>query len=217
MKLSENIKSSKKEIMAGMVILVLIVAGIYLYVDKDDKTLPEKVPAINVSELMEGDGYEDDASSIQYNDGIYMTKFEHMGIFKGYMFLNEVTFMTEENETFILMRITADINPGDDIPEAYIVPEIEDGVMAVNIYIDDDFRNSMKSGTNIIWGSEFQNFREYDFSVEYKPGIYVDTVYDNDAERFAVGGNDANVFVGDATLEDAQAMNMDGITGVFLK
>ena len=217
MRLPENIESRKKEIMAGMIILILIVAGIYLFIDRDGKPLPEKAPAINVSELMEGDGYEDDAASIQYNDGIYMTKFEHMGIFKGYMFLNEVTFTTEENETFILMRITADINPGDDIPEAYIVPEIEDGVMAVNIYIDDDFRNSMKSGTNIIWGSEFQNFREYDFSVEYKPGIYVDTVYDNDAERFAVGGNDANVFVGDATLEDAQAMNMDGITGVFLK
>ena len=133
------------------------------------------------------------------------------------MFLNEVNFMTEENESFVLMRTTADMKPGDDVSEAYIVPVIEDGVMAVNIYLDDDFKAFMGDDTNIIWGSEYQNFKKYDFSVEYKPGIYVDTVYDNDTERFTFGGNDANVFVGDATLEDAQAMKMDGITGVFLK
>jgi len=206
----------KKDVLVGAVVLVLIISCIYIYVQGRSEAR-EDSPAINVSELTEGDGYEDNAASMQYNDGLYMVKFEHMIMFKGFMFLNEVNFQTEENETFVLMRTTADIKAGDDIPEAYMVPVIEDGVMAVNIYLDDDFRAFMGDDTNIIWGSEYQNFKKYDFSVEYEPGIYVDTVYDNDTERFRVGGNDANVFVGDATLEDAQEMNMGGITGVFLK
>ncbi len=207
---------NKKDVLTGALMLMLIVSCIFFYVQGKDEA-KEDLPAINVSELTEGEGYEDNAASIQYNDGLHMVKFEHMIMFKGLMFLNEVNFMTEENETFLLMRTTPDMKPGDDVSEAYMVPAIEDGVMAVNIYLDDDFRDFMGDDTNIIWGSEYQNFRKYDFSVEYKPGIYVDTVYDNDTERFRVGGNDANVFVGDATLEDAQAMNMDGITGVFLK
>ncbi len=209
-------KIDKKDVLIGALVLILIVSCIFFYVQGRGDNV-EKVPAINVSELTEGDGYEDNAASMQYNDGLYRVKFEHMIMFKGFMFLNEVNFQTEENESFVLMRTTPDMKPGDDIPEAYMVPVIEDGVMAVNIYLDDDFRAFMGDDTNIIWGSEYQNFKKYDFSVEYQPGIYVDTVYDNDTERFRIGGNDAHVLVGDATLEDAQAMNMDGITGVFLK
>ncbi len=209
-------KIDKKDVLVGALVLILIVSCIFFYVQGRGEA-EEEPPAINVSELTEGDGYEDNAASMQYNDGLYRVKFEHMIMFKGFMFLNEVNFQTEENESFVLMRTTPDMKPGDDVPEAYMVPVIEDGVMAVNIYLDDDFRDFMGDDTNIIWGSEYQNFKKYDFSVEYKPGIYVDTVYDNDTERFRVGGNDANVFVGDATFEDAQAMNMDGITGVFLK
>ena len=89
--------------------------------------------------------------------------------------------------------------------------------MEINVFVDEDFKNMMGDSTNIIWGSTYQNFKQYDFSNEYKPGIYVDTIYDNDTERFLIGGNDANIFVGDATLEDAQSQNMEEITGVFLK
>ncbi|MCK4809131.1 MAG: hypothetical protein KAS90_05900 [Candidatus Aenigmarchaeota archaeon] len=209
-------KIDKKDVLIGALVLILIVSCIFFYVQGKDEA-EEEPPVIDVNEVTDGDGYEDNAASIQYNDGLHRVKFEHMIMFKGFMFLNEVNFMTEENESFVLMRTTPDMKPGDDVFEAYMVPVIEDGVMAVNIYLDDDFRAFMGDDTNIIWGSEYQNFKKYDFSVEYKPGIYVDTVYDNDTERFRIGGNDANVFVGDATLEDAQAMNMDGITGVFLK
>lgn len=172
---------------------------------------------IDVAEITNGNGYEDNAASIQYNDGTYRAKFEHMGILKGYMFLNEVIFQTEENERFVLLRITTDMNPKDEIPDAYIVPTIEYGVMEINIFVDEDFRNMMGGSTNIIWGSTYQNFKKYDFSNEYKKGIYMHTVYDDDIERFRIGGNDANIFVGDATLGDVQSQNMEGVTGVFLK
>jgi len=209
-------KIDKKDVLVGALVLILIVSCIFFYVQGKGEA-EEEPPAIDVDELTEGDGYEDNAASIQYNDGLHRVKFEHIGFYEGFMFLNEVNFMTEENESFVLMRTTADMKPGDDIPEVYMVPVIKDSVMAVNIYLDDDFRDFMGDDTNIIWGSEYQNFKKYDFSVEYKPGIYVDTVYDHDTERFRVGGNDANVFVGDATQEDAQAMIIEGITGVFLK
>ena len=172
---------------------------------------------IDVNEITGGNGYEDNAASMQYNDGIYRAKFEHMGIFKGRMFVNEVVFQTEDNEQFVLLRITTDIDPKDEIPEAYIVPTIEDNVMEINIFVDEDFRNMMGDNTNIIWGSTYQNFKRYDFSNEYNKGIYINTVYDEDTERFRSGGNGANIFLGDATLEDVQSQNMDGITGVFLK
>lgn len=209
--MSSDKKINIKNVLAGAVILAIIVgAAYYVYRDSDDES-----HAINVSEIT--DGYEDDLASIQYNDGEYMFKFEHSGLYKGFPFLGDVKFTTEENETYTLMRTTADMRPGDEVPEAYIVPNLEEGVMIINIYLDDDFKNLMGNRTNIIWGSEYQNFRKYDYSREYKPGIYVDIVLDHDAERFKTGGNDANVFVGDATLEDAQNRNMVGITGVFLK
>ena len=114
-------------------------------------------------------------------------------------------------------KSSINLNPKDEIPEAYIVPTIEDDVMEINIFIDEDFRNMMGDNTNIIWGSTYQNFKRYDFSNEYSKGIYINKVYDEDTERFRSGGNGANIFLGDATLEDVQSQNMDGITGVFLK
>ena len=206
---------SRKKIIISLIIIIMILAGIYFHLNNDNAGT--YVPTINVSEVTDGDGYEDNAVSMQYNDGLYKVKFEHMGILKGYMFLNEVTFITAENETFILLRITPDMDPKDEIPEAYIVPTIKDNIMEINVFVDEDFKNMMGDSTNIIWGSTYQNFKQYDFSNEYKPGIYVDTIYDNDTERFLIGGNDANIFVGDATLEDAQSQNMEEITGVFLK
>lgn len=206
----------KKHMIIGIIILTIIIVGIHLYTENNQDT-ETYIPAINVSEITEGDGYEDNAASMQYNDGLYKVKFEHMGILKGHMFLNEVVFQTEENETFVLLRITPDMDPKDDIPEAYIIPTINDDIMEINVFVDEDFRNMLANPLNIIWGSTYQNFKQYDFSTEHEPGIYVDTVYDNDTERFKIGGNDANIFVGDATLEDAQTQNMEGITGVFLK
>ncbi|MCK5594085.1 MAG: hypothetical protein KAI18_02475 [Candidatus Aenigmarchaeota archaeon] len=175
-------------------------------------------PVINTTEITEGNGYDDNAASMQYDDGRYKILFEHIGILNGYTFLNEVTFMNDENETSVLLRITPDMDPKDSIAEIYIVPTINNEVLDINIYLDEDFRKMMGNNTNIIWGSTYQNFKVYDFSIEHKPGIYVDTVYDNNTERFLSGGsNDANIFVGDATLADAQTQNMEGITGVFLK
>ncbi|NOQ55919.1 MAG: hypothetical protein GQ477_03895 [Nanohaloarchaea archaeon] len=206
---------SRKNIIISVIIIIIIIAGVYIYLNNDN--INTYIPAINVSEVTDGDGYEDNAASMQYNDGLYKVKFEHMGILKGHMFLNEVVFQTEENETFVLLRITPDMDPKNEIPEAYIVPTIKDDIMEINVFVDEDFRNMLENPLNIIWGSTYQNFKTYDFSTEYKTGIYVNTVYDNDTERFRIGGNDANIFVGDATLEDAQTQNMDGITGVFLK
>ncbi|MBW6461853.1 MAG: hypothetical protein K0B07_02300 [DPANN group archaeon] len=206
---------NKKHIIIGLIIVILIIMGLSFHTN--DNNTETYNPSINVSEVTDGDGYEDNAASMQYNDGLYKVKFEHMGILKGHMFLNEVIFQTEENETFVLLRITPNMDSKNEIPEAYIVPTIKDDIMEINVFVDEDFRNMLANPINIIWGSTYQNFKQYDFSNEYKPGIYVDTVYDNDTERFRIGGNDANIFVGDATLEDAQSQNMEGITGVFLK
>lgn len=216
MNVKKNIQNiNKKQIVIGLTLIILIVLGVYFYINNQNTGIYN--PAINVSEVTDGNGYEDNAASMQYNDGIYRTKFGHTGILKGYMFLNEVISLTENNETIILLRITPDMDPKDGIPEAYIVPTIKDDIMEINVFVDEDFRTAMGGNTNIIWGSTYQNFKVYNFSIEHEPGIYVDTVYDNDTERFRTNGNDANIFVGDATLADAQSQNMEGITGVFLK
>ena len=205
----------KKNMLIAFIIVVFIIIGMTFYTNGNNSEI--SVPVINVTEITNENGYEDNAETIQYENGVYRYKFGHIGVLKGYIFSNEVIFQREDNETFILLRITPDMDPKDDIPEAYIVPNIENDIMEINIFLDQDFKNMLGNRTNIIWGSTYQNFKKYDFSTEYKKGIYVDTVYDNDTERFRIGGNDANIFVGDATLEDADTQNMEGVTGVFLK
>ncbi len=174
-------------------------------------------PVINVPNITDDRATSEKLSSIKYRDDRHSLRFQHMGVYKGHNFMQEVIFRTQDNQTFTLIRTMPDIKASDGVPEAYMVPRFENDELIVNIFIDDDFRDHLEDDVNIIWGSEYQNFREYSFDEVFEPGIYVDTVHDNDTDRFIYGGNDANVFVGDATQENARNKNLDGITGVFLK
>lgn len=222
----ENIGLNKK-ILIVCIALILIVTGLFIFlIPKEYKpTKIEAVPfaykfpdgtvSINVSEATNGKGYTDRGDNIHYRDEKYWTVFTGYGLYNNELFTN-----VYKEDDKILMQITPNLDPWNGIIEGYMTFKINKTKeeLLVNIFLDRDWKNNVKGTTNIIWGKEFQNIKEFGFN-EISPGIYMDTIVDKDAYRFEVGyeGPDTNVAVTNATLEDVKADRTEGIIVIMFR
>lgn len=199
-------------ILAVVAVLVVLVAVAYMVMSQssgpeDDVGLDVNKPQ-EVQEQTEtlNNGFRLETG--QYTEEVYLT-----GVYRGQAFYGV------DNETNPHMRITRNITAGNGIIEAYIVGHMteRDGnrVFAAEVFIDEEFRNEVKT-VNLAWGNSFSdNFREYDFTT-VQEGIYKDVVYDPDVSRFQEdgqnSGKEANVAVGNFSQTDVSEQRVDGLT-----
>jgi len=112
----------------------------------------------------------------QYNNGQIQTVFVHDGMYNGHYFKDEYI---ENNE--VKIRFSKNIVPNNGVPEIYVMERIINDKPMIYIFVDNDWKSQIKD-TNILWGAQFQNFKEFEFS-KLGDGIYLDYVED-DAARF---------------------------------
>lgn len=139
-----------------------------------------------------------------YSEDIYMTEFYYTGIYDGSIF----SYSYESGGSEVA-RITRNIEPGNGVMNAYIIAKaVEKDDMEklkANIYVDEDVIENFGSDLNLIWGRDWEEFRQAQFT-EVAPGIYQDTVFGSHVERIVHGSpvSDANVAVGTFSQEEIQ-------------
>ncbi len=191
-----------KKIIA-LAIIVLVLISLYYY-----WALPKPVefsnnPAdwvkdnkINLFYATKGQAHLLD--TIQYSREGINTAFEIEGFYKGKKFLKEYKI---NNAT--IMRITQELKPNDGIMDGFIFEKIENQTVKAYLFVDEDWKKYM-TRTNILWGRNFENQKEFNYE-EIKKGIYMNFIED-DRNRFSkdftvhTGG----IMMGDISKEDSK-------------
>lgn len=222
----------KKIAVIVSVIIIVIIASLFLasflqdFLSKDDKRQrpsPEVLydsvgsqigSTIDIETETDSRAIPQGTDAIDYSDGEYLTQFVLIGLYNGTVFFDQMV----DDKYRVLMQFSYNPDPDDGVIEGCFMPEIIGDEFVVSIYVDEDFRKRFPDA-NLIWGPYYENVRKFDYSKEVTDGIYVDMITDSHLERFHVGydGPDANVYVGSASLENAQDGELVDNYGFFLK
>lgn len=191
------------------VVVAVLAAALLLYaVMTDDGENATDVPSEAEDRVstwdsgfrIEGDGFLETA---------YFT-----GVYRGDIFTNQ-TYRDPPR-----MRFTQDLQPGDGVADVhvsgYILYEEGQPVFFADIYVDDDFREEVDGNLNVAWGTNFSDkFRQYQYE-EVEPGVYKDTIRDENVARFRERGpgsdGEVNVAVGNFSHEDVLQQRTAGLT-----
>lgn len=205
-------------IMGVVVVLLLVGVGIMLIPPKDDPSDPltwvdkrgDGVQEIVVQRATEGQSFYDDLGQQVRTDKI-KTVFDLHGLYKGVEFEREYV-----DETGILRAsISPEMMPYDGVIEAYILIKFVDEQPYAHIFLDEDFRTQIDP-VNIIWGSEYQNIKAYNYTLISK-GVYMDVIKDEKSRHSEdYTSSEGGVIVGDLTIEDIDEENFDHTTLVRL-
>ncbi len=168
----------------------------------------QDVVTVNVTEATEGASYIDEAGGQQWHDGFIDTVFGFDALYSGHYF-NE--YYIEGNQ--VLMRIGPNLEPGNGVVEATMFEKIEDNKVTTYIFLDQDWKD-LVGQTNIVWGQDYEYFREFVFS-EMSKGIYMDKVEDSRA-RFSEDfyRHEGGVTVGNFTKKHIEDAITEGLTVV---
>ncbi len=222
----------KKIMFVIVVLLIVIFASIFMiyfineYVKPDiddDRPIPpdpsESIGSqvgsiIDVETETDGRAVPQGTDAIDYSDGKCLTQFTLIGLYNGTVFFDQKV----DDRYKVVMQFSYNPNPYDGVIEGSFIPEIVDDKFVVSVYVDDDFRRNFPDA-NIIFGPYYENIQKFDYSKEIRKGIYMNRITDSNLERFYTGyeGPDANVYVGNANLENARNRELDGKYGFFLK
>ena len=183
----------KKLIISVFILLLGILIIMIIFKERPESIIKEKmgVKEINIEKITKGKAYID-ATGVQFISTSIRTVFDYEGWYKGEYFKREFV-----KEGILLMRISPEIKPNDGVIEGFIIETIENEEPIIYIFLDQDWKNKIKE-TIIYWGKSFNNQKEFNFSNQISPGIYIDKVKD-EKERFLfnysmhLGG----VYVGD--------------------
>lgn len=166
---------------------------------------PNRTLALDEEEYSNGSGYIASAHDIQYSDEKHITAFTPEGMYRGSIFTIE--HLDPTNRSRLVMEINPAPDPTDGIIEGYMTFkfDLENEILIANIFLDEDWHKNITRPTNIFWGAALQNTKPYAWD-EVSPGIYMDTVVDNDTYRFLKSTTgfvpDANFIVADVEQED---------------
>jgi hypothetical protein len=78
----------------------------------------------------------------------------------------------QKTDEYSLMRITKNIKPQDNIPDAFLLFKFENKLPVIYIFLDEDWKIKYPN-TNIIWGSEFKNMQ----TLNQKEFIFINSTY----------------------------------------
>lgn len=177
---------NKKRIIILVILFIVALIIIYALIQpkkikysKNPKDWIEKkgnIKEINVEKATEGKGYFN-VNNQQYKFLSVNTVFGYDGIYKGVIFKNK--HFNEQGK--VVIEITQDLVPNDNILQGIIVEKFEAGKPVVYIFLDEDWKKRFPK-INIAWGKTYQNFKQFDFN-EISEGIYVERIED-DHKRF---------------------------------
>lgn len=167
------------------------------------------IKEVSVEKVSFGQSYFDSTGQ-QLSTGNISTVFLYDGWFKDSYF--KWSFV-EGNKT--KLAINSFMDPNDGIPEGFIISSLSDGDVFVDVFVDEDWKSSIGEKTNIIWGSNYQNFKKFVFN-KISDGIYRDTVKD-DISRFSddFKVRKGGVMVGDISLDNIKNEDFSG--AVFIR
>jgi len=141
----------------------------------------------------------------QYFSPDIETVFIHDGMYLGNYFVDDYS----DDQGNLLIQFTQELNPSNGIPEGFILERLEGKTPFAYIFLDEDWKKNI-GDTNLIWGKEYQNLREFRFNVA-KPGIYYDKITDDPA-RFSDNYriHEGGIIVGKVTLQEIQELKAGG-------
>lgn len=152
----------------------------------------------------EAEAEEKASGSYLYHKDRYMTEIRYTGIYDGTVFSN---VYTENNRE--LMRVGSEFEPDDGVPSTYGAVKVVEGDdqdrIRAEIFVDNDFKEIAGQETNIAWGENWENFREFEFE-EVEDNVYRDTVEADYVERMVHGApeQDVNIAVGTFSQEEIE-------------
>ena len=156
----------------------------------------EETVFIDVEEASDGKAYKQSTGNIEYDDDAYWLLFIPRGIYMGELFSMEY----EGEDEVVRMRITDTLDHKNGIIEGWMTFNIRNDNMYVSIFLDRDWKSQVDGKTNIIWGDDLDNIREFEWD-SISPGIYMDEI--SFPAGHLAGRPDANInlLVSNATLE----------------
>lgn len=134
------------------------------------------IKSIDIEEVTGGGGYIDTIGQ-QYNDDEISTAFKYSGFYMGEYF--DAVYYNPEGK--ILMRITKDMKPYDNVIEGFIIERIKNKKPIVYVFLDEDWKNKI-GRTYIRYGISFEKKGLFTFR-EIEKGIYMDS-FEDDTRRF---------------------------------
>jgi hypothetical protein len=160
---------------------------------------------IDATKVTKGESYDDnDQYGQQYQFGPYQTVFNYEGWYNGRYFFRSIADVNGN----LIMKIGPDLNPDDGVIEGYMVEELNDDGHVIYIFVDSDWKKFL--GDSVVqWGKTYSNERKLDFSNEVKPGIFMDSVVDEDS-RFSNGYtlHQGGIYVGEIDGEKSTVMSL---------
>jgi len=199
------------------VLLIIVVIGLVLlgfYVDKLKNPYSDEpsdwvidkgngIKEIDVEEVTDGNSFIDGLGSQQWNDGTIDTAFGFEGLYNGEQFIR---YYADEFDKK-LMTITPKLNENNGIIEGFMIGKIEEDYFITYIFLDEDWKLKVNGETNIVWGTNYENFRSFRFN-EISEGVYMDKIQE-DKERFDEDFifHTGTVMVGNFTREQIKLKN----------
>ncbi len=208
-------KTKKIVILIGILLALILIIKTYLpvkypkkalYFTQDPSTwVEEKIltkeandARVNVMRATQGH------STFSGNRQIYHLENSDEAFFT-YGNYNGIPFVSKYIEkNTVLMEISQNLNPDDNIIQAFILAKKSDEGFVFYIFVDEDWKNKLKY-TNIIYGRNFSmpsTLVSKSFSYnEIRPGIYMDSVngYTDWYEENPVAGG---ILLGEITISD---------------
>lgn len=174
------------------------------WVDEDS----QGIKFVNVEKVTKGYGFFN-SIDMQYKKDKIWTVFIYDGLYQGTPF---------DTEYLDKIRITQDLIPDNGIMEGIIVLEFVDEKPIAYIFLDQDWKNTMGSDTNIVWGASYENMKKFEFN-SISEGIYMDQV-DDDPKRWINGFSErplGGIVVGNVVPQQIEQGIIEGITSINLR
>lgn len=201
-------------LMLGIVAIAIVVAVYsllpYMYPEELPPPLPDRnritgVPFayeieervfIDVEEAADGNANKQSTGNIEYDNEAYWLLFIPRGIYMGDLFSTEY----EDEDEVVRMRITNTLDHKNGIIEGWMTFNIRSDIMYVSIFLDRDWKSQVDGKTNIIWGDDLDNIREFEWD-SISPGIYMDEISFPAGHLAGRPSATINLLVSNATLD----------------
>ena len=151
---------------------------------------------IDVGEAADGKAYEQSNSNIEYDDDAYWLVLIPSGMYMGDSFSTEY----KDEDEVVKMRITDTLDHKNGIIEGWMTFDIRNDIMYVSIFLDRDWKSNVGGKTNIIWGDDLDNIREFEWD-SISQGIYMDEISFPAGHLAGRPSARINLLVSNATLE----------------